>query len=48
MARRLLGEALSQAGRMPAAHRGALDAPGLLRRLTGAHAARTTAVWSNN
>ncbi|WP_435120695.1 ferritin-like fold-containing protein [Micromonospora tulbaghiae] len=56
-ARRLLGEALSQAGRVAAADRGALvaligrtggDVPGLLRRLTEAHAARMTAVGLNN
>ncbi|RBQ07184.1 hydroxylase [Micromonospora sp. LHW51205] len=56
-ARRLLGEALSQAGRVTAADRGALsaligrtggDVPGLLRRLTEAHAARMTAVGLNN
>ncbi|MCK1847689.1 ferritin-like domain-containing protein [Micromonospora sp. R42004] len=56
-ARRLLGEALSQAGRVAAADRGALsaligrtggDVPGLLRRLTEAHTARMTAVGLNN
>lgn len=56
-ARRLLGEALSQAGRVAAADRGALvaligrtggDVPRLLRRLTEAHAARMTAVGLNN
>ncbi|KAB1901794.1 hydroxylase [Micromonospora tulbaghiae] len=56
-ARRLLGEALSQAGRVAAADRGALvaligrtggDVPGLLRRLTEAHAARMTAAGLNN
>ncbi|MDG4754381.1 ferritin-like fold-containing protein [Micromonospora sp. WMMD718] len=56
-ARRLLGEALSQAGRVAAADRGALvaligrtggDVPGLLRRLTEAHTARMTSVGLNN
>ena len=56
-ARRLLGEALSQAGRVAAADRGALvaligrtggDVPGLLHRLTEAHTARMTAVGLNN
>lgn len=57
-ARRLLGEALSQAGRVAAADRGALtaliarragtDVPGLFRRLTEAHTARMTAAGLNN
>ncbi|MDG4804579.1 ferritin-like fold-containing protein [Micromonospora sp. WMMD980] len=56
-ARRLLGEALSQAGRVAAADRGALvavlgragvDVPTLLRELTEAHAARMSAAGLNN
>ncbi len=57
-ARRLVGEALSQAGRVAAADRGALtalitrregvDVPALFRRLTAAHTARMTAVGLNN
>ncbi|MEU7571405.1 ferritin-like fold-containing protein [Micromonospora sp. NPDC049240] len=56
-ARRLLGEALSQAGRVAAADRGALaallgragdDVPAVLRRLTEAHATRMSAVGLNN
>ncbi|MFI2710021.1 ferritin-like fold-containing protein [Micromonospora sp. NPDC018662] len=56
-ARRLLGEALSQAGRVAAADRGALatllrrtggDVPSLLRRLTEAHTARMSAAGLNN
>ncbi|SCG78571.1 tRNA-(MS[2]IO[6]A)-hydroxylase (MiaE)-like [Micromonospora siamensis] len=56
-ARRLVGEALSQAGRVAAADRGALtaliardgvDVPGLFRRLTADHTARMTAVGLNN
>nr|WP_239543192.1 ferritin-like fold-containing protein [Micromonospora terminaliae] len=56
-ARRLVGEALSQAGRVAAADRGALtalisregvDAPALFRRLTEAHTARMTAAGLNN
>ncbi|KKJ96204.1 ferritin-like fold-containing protein [Micromonospora sp. HK10] len=57
-ARRLLGEALSQAGRVAAADRGALtaliarregvDVPGLFRRITDAHTARMTAAGLNN
>ncbi|MEU0152918.1 ferritin-like fold-containing protein [Micromonospora fulviviridis] len=56
-ARRLVGEALSQAGRVAAADRGALtelisregvDVPALFRRLTDAHAARMTAAGLNN
>ncbi|MFI5832237.1 ferritin-like fold-containing protein [Micromonospora sp. NPDC051300] len=56
-ARRLLGEALSQAGRVAAADRGALvaltgragvDVPALLRELTEAHAARMSAAGLNN
>ncbi|MGY0008031.1 ferritin-like fold-containing protein [Micromonospora sp. I033] len=56
-ARRLVGEALSQAGRVAAADRGALtalisregvDVPALFRRLTDAHTARMTAVGLNN
>ncbi|RLP91718.1 ferritin-like fold-containing protein [Micromonospora sp. CV4] len=56
-ARRLVGEALSQAGRV-AAERAALtaliaqgdrvDVPGLFRRLTAAHTARMAAVGLNN
>jgi hypothetical protein len=57
-ARRLLGEALSQAGRVAAADRGALtalvarragtDVPALFRRLTDAHTDRMTTVGLNN
>ncbi|MEH1099947.1 ferritin-like fold-containing protein [Micromonospora sp. CPCC 205561] len=56
-ARRLVGEALSQAGRVAAAERGAftalgarggLDVPGLFQRLTVAHAERMTAAGLNN
>jgi 1,2-phenylacetyl-CoA epoxidase catalytic subunit len=56
-ARRLVGEALSQAGRVAAADRGALtalisregvDVPALFRRLTEAHTARMAAVGLNN
>ncbi|MEH0844690.1 ferritin-like fold-containing protein [Micromonospora sp. CPCC 205711] len=56
-ARRLVGEALSQAGRVAAADRGALtaliardgtDVPALFRRLTANHTARMTAVGLNN
>lgn len=56
-ARRLRGEALSQAGRVAAADRGALaallgrvgdDVPAVLRRLTEAHATRMSAVGLNN
>ncbi|WP_433283468.1 ferritin-like fold-containing protein [Micromonospora sp. CA-244673] len=56
-ARRLVGEALSQAGRVAAADRGALtalisregvDVPALFRRLTDAHTARMTAAGLNN
>ncbi|SCG66191.1 ferritin-like fold-containing protein [Micromonospora humi] len=56
-ARRLLGEALSQAGRVAAADRGALvaligragvDVPTLLRELTEAHAARMSAAGLTN
>ncbi|SBT48056.1 ferritin-like fold-containing protein [Micromonospora auratinigra] len=58
-ARRLLGEALSQAGRVAAADRGGLttliarreggeDVPTLFRRLTDAHTARMTAAGLNN
>lgn len=57
-ARRLVGEALSQAGRVASADRGALtaliargeqvDVPGLFRRLTAAHTARMAAVGLNN
>ncbi|MFE9688610.1 ferritin-like fold-containing protein [Micromonospora sp. NPDC005806] len=57
-ARRLLGEALSQAGRVAVADRGALtaliarregvDVPALFRRLTDAHTARMTAAGLNN
>ncbi|MET8909767.1 ferritin-like fold-containing protein [Micromonospora sp. NPDC004551] len=56
-ARRLVGEALSQAGRVAAADRGALtalisregvDVPALFRRLTEAHTARMTAAGLNN
>lgn len=57
-ARRLVGEALSQAGRVASADRGALtaliardeqvDVAGLFRRLTAAHTARMTAVGLNN
>ncbi|MEU6074485.1 ferritin-like fold-containing protein [Micromonospora sp. NPDC047074] len=57
-ARRLVGEALSQAGRVAAAERGAfsallaqggrLDVPGLFGRLTAAHATRMTAAGLNN
>ncbi|GAB3952651.1 hypothetical protein GCM10027614_56680 [Micromonospora vulcania] len=56
-ARRLVGEALSQAGRV-AAERATLtaliaqgdrvDVPGLFRRLTAAHTARMAAVGLNN
>lgn len=57
-ARRLVGEALSQAGRVAAADRGALtalfarregaDMSALFHRLTDAHRARMTAVGLNN
>ncbi|WP_433387911.1 ferritin-like fold-containing protein [Micromonospora sp. KLBMP9576] len=54
-ARRLVGEALSQAGRVVAAERGAftalgaqVDVPGLFRRLTEAHTARMAAAGLNN
>ncbi|MGW0501492.1 ferritin-like fold-containing protein [Micromonospora sp. NPDC003241] len=57
-ARRLVGEALSQAGRVVAADQGALtalivadgrtDVPGLFRRLTAAHTARMAAAGLNN
>ncbi|MGB2568414.1 ferritin-like fold-containing protein [Micromonospora citrea] len=56
-ARRLVGEALSQAGRVAAADRGALtaligrgevDVPALFRRLTANHTARMTAAGLNN
>ncbi|GGR83249.1 hypothetical protein GCM10010169_29380 [Micromonospora fulviviridis] len=56
-ARRLVGEALSQAGRVAAADRGALtglisragvDVPSLFRQLTDAHTARMTAAGLNN
>ncbi|MEU1839206.1 ferritin-like fold-containing protein [Micromonospora chersina] len=56
-ARRLVGEALSQAGRVAAADRGALtalisreglDVPALFRRLTDAHTGRMTAAGLNN
>ncbi|MCW3812847.1 ferritin-like domain-containing protein [Micromonospora sp. DR5-3] len=57
-ARRLVGEALSQAGRVAAADRGALtvliarreavDVPALFRQLTDAHTARMTAAGLNN
>ncbi|MFC0031021.1 ferritin-like fold-containing protein [Micromonospora chaiyaphumensis] len=56
-ARRLVGEALSQAGRVAAADRGALtalisregvDVPALFRRLTEAHTGRMTAAGLNN
>ncbi|MFE9200760.1 ferritin-like fold-containing protein [Micromonospora sp. NPDC007230] len=57
-ARRLVGEALSQAGRVAAADRGALtaliarragvDVSALFRRLTDAHTARMTAAGLNN
>ncbi|MEV0157353.1 ferritin-like fold-containing protein [Micromonospora sp. NPDC050686] len=56
-ARRLVGEALSQAGRVAAADRGALtalisrdglDVPALFRELTSRHAARMAAVGLNN
>ncbi|MEU8299506.1 ferritin-like fold-containing protein [Micromonospora sp. NPDC048909] len=57
-ARRLVGEALSQAGRVAAADRGALtaliaqaervDAPALFRQLTAAHTARMAAAGLNN
>ncbi|MEW2375709.1 ferritin-like fold-containing protein [Micromonospora sp. NPDC047812] len=57
-ARRLVGEALSQAGRVAAAERGALtalvaqtgrvDVPGLFGRLTAAHATRMAAAGLNN
>ncbi|MEU4370289.1 ferritin-like fold-containing protein [Micromonospora chersina] len=56
-ARRLVGEALSQAGRVAAADRGALtalisregvDVPALFRRLTDAHTVRMTAAGLNN
>ncbi|PZF89502.1 ferritin-like fold-containing protein [Micromonospora deserti] len=57
-ARRLVGEALSQAGRVAAADRGPLtaliaqgeqvDVQGLFRRLTAAHTARMAAVGLNN
>ncbi|PSK61397.1 hypothetical protein B0E53_06704 [Micromonospora sp. MH33] len=56
-ARRLVGEALSQAGRVAAADRGGLtalisregvDVPALFRRLTDAHTARMTAAGLNN
>ncbi|MBQ1072146.1 hydroxylase [Micromonospora sp. C31] len=57
-ARRLVGEALSQAGRVATAERGALtalvvrsgriDVPGLFRRLTAAHATRMAAAGLNN
>lgn len=57
-ARRLVGEGLSQAGRVAAADRGALtaliaqsnweDAQRLFRRLTAAHTDRMTAVGLNN
>ncbi|TDC36852.1 ferritin-like fold-containing protein [Micromonospora sp. KC213] len=56
-ARRLVGEALSQAGRVAAADRGALtaligqdgmDAPALFGKLTANHTARMTAAGLNN
>ncbi|MFG3302008.1 ferritin-like fold-containing protein [Micromonospora chersina] len=56
-ARRLVGEALSQAGRVAAADRGTLtalisregvDVSALFRRLTDAHTARMTAAGLNN
>lgn len=57
-ARRLVGEALSQAGRVAAADRGALtaliagsdrvDVQGLFRRLTAAHTTRMAAAGLNN
>ncbi|MFG1889733.1 ferritin-like fold-containing protein [Micromonospora sp. NPDC049051] len=57
-ARRLVGEALSQAGRVAAAERGALtglvarsgrvDVEGLFQRLTVAHSARMAAAGLNN
>ncbi|MFC4146353.1 ferritin-like fold-containing protein [Micromonospora mangrovi] len=57
-ARRLVGEALSQAGRVAAADRGALtaligrregvDVPALFQRLTAVHTERMTAVGLNN
>ncbi len=57
-ARRLVGEALSQAGRVAAADRGAItaliagwqgvDVPALFRRVTDAHSARMTAAGLNN
>ncbi|MFY1596603.1 ferritin-like fold-containing protein [Micromonospora sp. WMMD737] len=57
-ARRLVGEALSQAGRVAAAERGTLtalvaqsgrvDVPGLFGRLTAAHATRMAAAGLNN
>ncbi|MEV6815461.1 ferritin-like fold-containing protein [Micromonospora sp. NPDC051296] len=57
-ARRLVGEALSEAGRVAAADRGALttlitqgeqmDVAGLFRRLTTAHTARMAAAGLNN
>ncbi|GIJ75843.1 tRNA-(MS[2]IO[6]A)-hydroxylase (MiaE)-like [Micromonospora phaseoli] len=57
-ARRLVGEALSQAGRVAAADNGRLtaliaaggqlDVAGLFRRLTAAHTARMTAAGLNN
>ncbi|MEH0969512.1 ferritin-like fold-containing protein [Micromonospora sp. CPCC 205546] len=57
-ARRLVGEALSQAGRVAAAEGGALtslvarsgrvDVPGLFGRLTAAHATRMAAAGLNN
>jgi hypothetical protein len=57
-ARRLVGEALSQAGRVVAADQGTLtalivadgqaDVPGLFRRLTAAHTARMAAAGLNN
>ncbi|WBB66310.1 ferritin-like fold-containing protein [Micromonospora sp. WMMD812] len=56
--RRLVGEALSQAGRVAAADRGALtaliaqgdrtDVQALFRQMTGAHTARMAAVGLNN
>ncbi|MEU5937879.1 ferritin-like fold-containing protein [Micromonospora sp. NPDC047548] len=56
-ARRLVGEALSQAGRVAAADRGALtaliardgaDVPAMFRRLTANHTARMAAAGLNN
>ncbi|MEU4771265.1 ferritin-like fold-containing protein [Micromonospora sp. NPDC023644] len=57
-ARRLVGEALSQAGRVATAEQGALtalvarsgrvDVPGLFRRLTAAHTTRMAAAGLNN